>query len=265
MANSEAEVVAGLARLADGLTIVPELAVPIARNADGNLESLAAFLPAPVRIVENALLKSVTSFTDYINRHKSDASVVTADEDAVRFGFIADYHGKDGKAAWKGHTGALTLQKTTAMKNWQAAANRKMNQTDFALFIEENSADINDPSAAVMMQIATEMKAHKKVDFDSKVNLDNGSFVFAYKEDVAGSFQNGQQKVPADFTLAITPFKGMPQAYKVAAKLRYKIDAGSLILWFSIPALDRLFEQAFAEVKEQIAKAVELPVFDGSI
>jgi uncharacterized protein YfdQ (DUF2303 family) len=266
--EAEARVVAELATKATGYelsdAIREKLATPVIINNNRELVSLESFLPRPIRIREQAKLKSVGSFIDYVNLHKNASSIITANEDTNQFKVIVDYHDSVGPN-YSQHTGTLTLERTTPMKAWLDANGRKMGQEAFGLFIEENAADIVDPAAAVMLQVATELRAIKSVDFESKVALDNGAFVFAYKEDVKGTLRDGQTSVPQTFKIGVTPYRGMSEAYGVTARLRYRVRPDGLEMWYSITELDRLLETAFNEVRDTIANGTGLKVFDGSI
>lgn len=262
--ENDANTVERLTRWATSVAVVDGIATPFARDGEGNIVSLEHLLARPLRIREQASLHTVSSFIDYVNLHKRDGSVVVADEESGAISAIIDYHDASGPS-WAGHRAHVRLQKTTGMANWSGQAGRKMSQEQFGLFVEENAADIVEPAAATMMQIATEMRAHKKVDFDSKVQLDNGSFVFAYKEDVKGTFQDGKQEIPSTFQLGLIPYKGMPDAYKIEAKLRYRINGSALELWFALPTLERAMELAFDDVRKQVAAGTGLKVLDGKL
>lgn len=266
--ESEARVVAELAKTAAGYelpdAIRDKLATPVIIDNNRSVISLEPLLARPIRIREQAKLTSVGSFVDYVNLHKNANSIITADEEKNTFKVIVDYHDEQG-ANNRQHTGALTLERTTPMKVWLEANKRKMSQEQFGLFIEENAADIVDPAAAVMLQVATELRAIKSVDFESKVALDNGSFVFSYKEDVKGSTRDGQTAVPQTFKIGIVPYRGMSEAYGVTARLRYRVSAQGLEMWYVITELDRVLETAFNEVRDTIATGTGLKVFDGSI
>lgn len=263
--TSEAKTGAELANIATAPTDADgRLAAPVVRELDGSVISLEQYLPRPTRIREKATLTSVGSFIDYVNLHKNGASVIIADQDSNRFGVVIDYHDESG-ANNKDHRGGLVLEQTTGLKNWVQQHKKPMNQEQFGIFLEENAGDIVDPAAATMIQVATSLRAIKSVDFESKVALDNGAFTFAYKEEIKGSYQDGKAEVPSSFFLGLVPYRGMADAYKIEAKLRYRISQTGLSLWYAIPDLERLLEKAFEEVKASIAEATGLKVFDGNL
>jgi uncharacterized protein YfdQ (DUF2303 family) len=262
--QTEASTVAQLGQLGVQPTDVGgKLAYPVARDLTGEVISLEKHLPRPSRIRERATLFSVQSLIDYANLHKNDASIILADQDNTSLTVVVDYH--DGKANNRDHTGGLKLEYTTGLKAWISHHKKQMNQEQFGLFLEENAVDIVDPAAATMIQVATSLRAIKSTDFESKVRLDNGAFTFAYKEEIKGTYQDGTAEVPASFFLGVVPYRGMPEAYKIEAKLRYRVSQGGLTLWYAIPDLERLLEKAFEEVKSQVGEATGLKVFDGKL
>lgn len=265
--ENNAQSVERLTRLSTGVNVLTEdgFAVPVTRDAKGDMVSLEAFMAAPSRIKQSVSIQSITSFTDYIARHGNESSMIFFDRDSERFVFVADYHGKDGKAAWCDNVATLQLTRTPSCQNWIAKHNQQFGQEAFGLFIEENASDIVNPSAAVMMQLATEMKAKKDVEFESSVKLDNGSFVFGYKESVGATFNNGQTQVPADFQIGFVPFRGMKDGFKLDAKFRYRISSSRLALWYTIPLLAKMIDDALDEVMKSIAETTKLPVIEGSI
>lgn len=254
-----------LTRIATGVSIHPEdgMSVPFGRDQRGALMQYEALLDRPVSIKESAELRSVDSFIAYAKRHKTDESILLCDEDARSFEIIVDYHGKDG-ARWKHHRGALTLRMTAAMEAWAGRNNTPFNdQEEFALFLEENAGQITKPTAAEMLQIATEMRATKDVEFASKVNIDNGAYTFGYKEAINGTYKDGQTAVPNSFTLVLIPFRGMTDAFEVEAKLRYKVSQTRLKMWYVIPQLELLLDKAFNETRALIENEIGLPIFHG--
>jgi len=72
--------------------------------------------------------------------------------------------------------------------------------------------------------------------------------------------------VPANFYLALTPYRGMSDAFKVEAKLRYRISKseGGLKLHYAIPDLERVMERAYDDVLKLIAEKTGLQVFEGA-
>jgi uncharacterized protein YfdQ (DUF2303 family) len=259
--------VEALARLAaSGRMVAPSYVggsgKPFTIDGNGNVVDLEPYLAEPLRIAEDRMFTSVESFTTYVNRFKGENTAIFADQKGDQLIAEIDSHGP-GKPSRVTHIATLKLEKTLAMAAWMKANNIKMRQADFADFIEDNATDISDPAAAVMIEVAHHMKATKDAQFESKVNLENGSFVFKHNEEVKGTRKDGTTEVPAGFKLALTVYRGQTQPFSLDAKLRYRIDDGSLIMWFVVPLLARLLEQAFDDVVTQVKKATGIDILHG--
>ena len=135
------------------------------------------------------------------------------------------------------------------------ADGKTMKQADFAKFIEDNLPDIAEPNGSDLLIISRSLEAKKKVDFESAVRLDNGETQFTYNEEIKGTAGKGTLEIPEIFVLGIPVFHG-GDAYKLEARLRYRINDGQLLMWFDLLRPERLLEDAFnqviARVKEQL-------------
>lgn len=252
-----------------GMPVVVEDGKIVARP---DLAKIPDVLLRPQKRDEKADILTIDSFIAYVNRHKQAKSVLLSNHLTNAFRAIIDYE-DDAGVLNKAHQAALALQKTIAFESWEEHADEQMTPEDFALFLEANAGDVTNPSAAEMMQIATGIRATKDVEFESKVKLENGAYTFRYKEEVKGSYQDGQTEVPTSFRIAVVIYRGQTEAYSLECKLRYRVNAGGLVLWYSIPLLERALEDAFNSVKKQIADGVnskpgntgELEMFDAKL
>ena len=224
-----------------------------------NLKDLESYQETPRLIAQHVNALASESFTNYINRFISDGTTVFANIDKRHFKCILDFaeHGNDPK--WNKHTITYSCPESTAWKVWIRVDGTKMNQVDFARFIEDNLPDIVKPSGSDMLTISKELQAKKQVDFKSGQNLANGDVQFTYNETTNASA--GQIDIPQEFTLGIPVFVGGP-LYEVTARLRYRITEGNLAMWFDLLRPERMLEDAFAEmaiaVEKNLAEGIEL-------
>lgn len=230
------------------------------------LTNLEGFLKAPVLRRGEVEFHDAVSFAAYVSRFKDDTSLVFADKLSRRFTAVLDYHepGPDGAARWGRNRAVLPLRHTQSWSTWFAANKKAMNQTDFAQFLEDNIPDIASPAGADIVEIARTLEAKKAVTFESAIRANNGSYKFAYHEDVQGTARGGSLTIPDEFTLGLQPFEGSAK-YKVPARFRYRIgQGGQLSLSFDLVRIEDVLEQAFSDTKEVIAQALpELPLFAG--
>ena len=217
------------------------------------VEKLPRLRDLPNRIKGSLKVVEVKSFIDYWQKFSSDKSVILANLEQEEFRAVFDYHEPD-KPAWLDHTCILKCQTSTEWRTWFRKNKSMFSQVDFAEFIEANAIDIINPSAADMIEVAMTLQANKKVKFNSGVRLDNGQIQLGYHEVIEGSAgAKGQLKIPDKFSLALRIFQGGDK-YDVECHLRYRINDGDLRFFYQIIRPERLLEDAFNLVKEQVEK-----------
>lgn len=222
------------------------------------LENLVeAQLDRPYQLKQNVTVISESSFIDYINRFGTDSSTVFADSENGTFKCILDYHETPNSPAHKFHSVNYNCPKTPEWSDWRHFNNKKMNQEDFALFIEENSKEIIEPNASEMLAIATTLKAKKDVTFKSCKRIDNGETQFIYDETINGQGGiSGELKIPEKFKLAIAPFhNGAP--YELEARFRYRISQQGLTLWYTLIKPHRVYQHAVDQVLQKIRDGIQ--------
>lgn len=230
----------------------------VVAREDFKVQDLEKLLHRPVRRrgVENAL--NVPSFVAHVNRHKGPDTVIfcTPDLKVPRFKAIFNYHGEgeDGLPGWGDFAALYSCPQSVEWKRWLEANGRKMNQTDFATFIEDNLLDIAEPAGADMLEISRTLEAKKSVSFASSVRLNNGAAELLYEENIQGTAAKGKMQIPEQFALGIPVFVD-GQAYKVFARLRYRIgNGGALQLWYDLVSPEKIFEDAFKQLIAEVAE-----------
>lgn len=241
----------------------------LARGHQGEerVESLEKFLDHPIRAKQTVSVEDADSFVSYFTRFKISSSVVFAKQGRAtdrQFSVVGvlDYHGDA-----PGHTEhrvTYTPPFSEEWARWRGKDGQRMAQTDFALFVEENSLDIVDSKAAVMVEVSQSLRAKKSVEFVSDQRLSDGSVQFTYNEDVKGTAGRGNVKVPEKFCIGVPIFFNGP-AYKITAHLRYRIDGGKLAVWYDLHRAEYVEQDAFNEIVEKVQKGTGAPMFRGSI
>jgi uncharacterized protein YfdQ (DUF2303 family) len=137
-----------------------------------------------------------------------------------------------------------------------------MAQVDFMRFLEDNLQDITSPAGAVLLTAARNFEAHSDAKFKSATNLDNGSVVFNYTENVNEVAQEGKISLPTAFEITIPVFDG-GDPYVIEARLRYRVGQGGMVLWYELVKTHKILEHAFNKVRDQIIAALPaVPVYD---
>lgn len=270
------EAVSQLLALAQGLGKPfnhEQVPAPLALVPQGvELKDLEHLLPAPSRIRQALTVLDVQSFIAYVNRFATSATAVFCNGPEGRtFKAIIDYH-QPGEPAWGNHKATYSCPLTVEWGNWKGADRKRMNQEDFAQFIEDNVKDITTPdnqptapSAADMLEISRTLQAQKNISFRQGTRLDNGQVQLTYNEEIDGrAGATGQLSIPEQFFIGIKPFLG-GDGFLVAARFRYRITDGRLAMWYELVRPDKVLEEAYIAVRAQIQQAIgEVPLYEAT-
>ena len=231
---------------------------------DHAVRDLQGFKEGPRHIEASVKVSTARSFVKYVSDFVTDYTAVFADLKNERFTAVLDYHDPVNGPAWGKHVVSYSCPVDSRWRAWLLLDGKTMSQTDFALFIETNLLDIVDPSGADMLTISKELQAKKKIDFKSGQNLANGDVQFTYNEKTTGSA--GQMDIPQEFKLGIPVYEGGAK-YEVTARLRYRITDGVLTMWYDLLRPERMAEDAFKEVQNEIEQGLndKVTFFDGSM
>ena len=240
---------------ADPFVIVPR---------DYKVESLRNLMP-PDRIRQNVVMLEAGSFIDYVNRFKTDDTLIFADVTDQGASFIAvlDYHSKapDLKVAYACHNARFGTVRTREFNDWMAADGKKMDQIAFATFLEEAQKVFVSPSGADLLEIVKSLEGHSDARFNSAIRLDSGARKFTFDEDVvvkgnATTVQGGVE-IPAMIKAGISPFEGT-DAWEINARLKYRIENRKLVLWYETINPHRIVRDAVVMITEQIAEKTKI-------
>lgn len=265
--ESEATVVAALKAgaaigsvktLSDGrqVVVVPE---------GWSIEDYEPDYTKPARKKIGVTLHDAASFSQYVTDFGSEHSRIFADVVATTFKAVLDYHeSKDGAARYCEHNATYKCRMTPEWATWTESSGKGKTQVQFAEFIENNVPDIVDPPGGLILEIVRTLEAHKDARFASSIRLSDGQSQFTYEEDIKGTAAKGKLDIPEKFTLGIAPFQG-GTAYRLEARLRYRIKEGALVLWFDLTRPQKVLEAAFQDTVELIAEKCNTAILQGSV
>lgn len=225
-----------------------------------SLESLDEYMPKPRRVRQTIVMRTPAAFSAYVNRFKLPNTVIFGDVKSMKFNAIIDYHapGGDDGAAHTDHNVTFEPVVTPEWEVWFRNSGKKMNQAEFARFIEENMLDVREPNGADLLEIAGTLEAKRNVSFKSAVRLQDGTYELGYAEETtahAGG-SGGSLSIPQEITLGLAVFRGA-ESYKVRAFFRYRIgDDKKLVLWYDLHKPQTIIDDAFTSVAQAIGDAV---------
>ena len=221
--------------------------------------ALPLYEPALTR--QLAQMQTTDSLVEYVNRFKSDDTILLADIAANAIVGAIDYHSPNGPRHVQ-HKAALQLGFSTEWTEWNRINDKLMPQLEFARFIEENAADIAAPPAADLIECVRDLQAHRKVNFTKAVRTssENENFEFTDETEAKG---RGGIEIPTRFVLKIPVYFGESDV-ELGAFLRWKLDGG-LFLGIKLHRAEHVRQAVFKQIVLDVAVRTERPAMFGRI
>ncbi|GGY67851.1 DUF2303 family protein [Pseudoduganella albidiflava] len=212
----------------------------------------------PTRKQGTVKLGDLDSFLTYVEQHgQHDRTYVYADVDSRSLTAVINDHRPHlygDLPGWRDHRAVYTAELSPEFENWKKHDRNQFDQEAFAIFIEDNIADVIEPAGEVLLKVALTLQAKTDVNFSSARRLDNGQVQFTYEENTTASAANGAIEIPREFTLGMRLFKG-GEGYKLKARLKYRIGSGKLKFWYELDRPHIAIEDAFKSYVEQAREA----------
>lgn len=238
---------------------------------DGNgSKSLIEVDPLPEFALTTSAKRTVTSaggFSEYVNRHGGKQTEIWADQPGNTVVAVIDANasaeaGIDERFGYERHRVSLKLEHTPGWIAWVKGQGQGP-QDRLAEHIEEWAENVFSPSGAEMLEIAQTLQGSRNANFTSGSRLSNGEVNLAYTEELKGAAgKSGNLSIPEEFELGLVPYVG-GNAYRVVAKFRWRLDGGRVSVGYKLIGLERILEEAFKDVMNEISEATEFPVFAG--
>ena len=255
--NIQAAIDAGRALGSPILPAVPQTIVVIPKNyeAVATEKVIEPYLASPRRTKVNLALLSVESFIEYVAEFKTPATHIFTSGgrgDNLTppfFTAILDYH-VPGTASWCEHRANFTCRFTEEWNRWMNANRKRMSQSDFATFLEENQSLVVDPPGAELLEFITNLEGHNIVNVSSSMKLQNGKAKLMFDEDVElkGTTTVGQMEVPLSIKAQIEMFDGSGVVYAIPCRLKYRVENRKIIFWFEAVDVHLIIKNGVADV-----------------
>lgn len=265
---------------------LPEM-VPVLMKAgdDRPLESIKATLEqyriGPERRRGTAEVTTLKAFVDLVTRHKDEGSAIFAKTSwpSPALTAVIDYHDDKNAPRHGEHRIHYAFPVTPEFQAWINANGKKLEQSDFALFLEEHAAELAAPYDAEVNQFEPLFKAkfatpNELIDLSRGLEIRVGQKVANHVRHQSGegelvfveehtNTKGDPITVPGIFMIALRAFvDGEP--VRIPVRLRYRVQGGS-ILWFF--ALYRWEDELRERVSQDLMKAgtdTGLPTFEGA-
>lgn len=198
----------------------------------------------PRRQSGTAQLKDLASLIQYcVDQDMGLVGYIYADPDSRKC--TAVFNDQRGGMGWRDFRAEFKAEYTPEFQKWLTKDRQQFGQTEFAEFIEDNMADITEPAASAMLEMATTIQAKTDINFSSAKRLQNGQVQLGYTESIdARAGANGAMEIPKEFALGLRIFKN-GDGYKLKARLKYRLNSGSVKFWYEFDRVERAIEDAF--------------------
>lgn len=235
------------------------------------LENITAQIEAaalnPRRKTGTTHLADVTSFATLVTQQGTpDSTYIYADPDTRTLIAVLNDHAIGTDAAGvsapgrRDHRAVYKAEYSREFAKWLASDGKHMDQEAFAVFLEDNVADIapaapgsDEPSGEALLAVALTLQAKTEVDFKSHKRLDNGQVQLTYSEQTtATAGADGQLTVPREFAIGVRLFKN-GEAYRIRARLKYRLGAGKVKFWYELDRPQNAVEAAFQQYVDSAA------------
>lgn len=237
--------------------------VPNGYKVEGISEQIEKRQPAPNRKHGTVQLKDLDSLMLYMEDQAAAASAyVYADSENRKI--TAVFNDQRANEGWRDHRAEFKAEFTPEFKKWAEKDRDQFTQTEFAEFIEDNMADITEPAAGALLEMATTIQAKTDINFSSAKRLQNGQVQLQYTENIdARAGANGAMEIPKEFALGLRIFKN-GDGYKLKARLKYRLHSGNIKFFFELDRVERSIEDAFSAYVTKLKEASSYRVLLGT-
>lgn len=235
---------------------------------------------APERRRGTAVVGTIASFVDLVNRHKDANSAIFADlsDDKPCLTAVIDYHKLDGGARFGAHRIQYGFPISPEWAAWRAGNGRSMPQGEWASFIEEHIADLVAPLAAEKSQFETlfqtkialpseliSLSRNMQISVEARIKdvrvIQTGESEIVYEE--VHKDGSGQKLiVPGLFIINIPLFRdGHP--VRITVRLRYRRNDGKISWFYQLYRASEAVRARLQDDCDAVVKDTALPLYEG--
>lgn len=222
-----------------------------------------------VNIRENVSIGNADGLIAYVNRFKTDDTMIFANSEDGEIVAVIDYHpvpknsGQEVITAplsgFTDHRATLDLQNSVEWNTWCGVNGKMKDQKAFARFVEENAEDIVNPTGADLLEMVLDMNKGATLHVQSKLRTaGSGDGISNISRDVGGS------ELPPRWKLRIPVFFGEPKV-DITAFARDELVEGKILLGFSLSRIEQVREAEIARIASRVAAETGVPMVLGSI
>lgn len=266
------------------------------------MSTFDAYEDGPSFRTGTARMGTLDSFIAHVNRFGDGDSAIFVNDNSASPALTAvlDYHRADSLSSEEGedrihgeyrngkHRTSFAFPLSEEWQFWLShnGPGNAMDMLTFSNFIEDRIGDIalvedgipdgverfvelNGGAGMIasygqLHDLAHGLQVSEGHHAEQKVNHQNGAGKISFTTVVENTKVNGVEVVvPSMFFIAIPVFhKGA--FYRIAARLRYRVNGGKVVFWYDLWRSDRSFDHAIAEAAMRVDAETEAQVFFGS-
>lgn len=194
-------------------------------------------------------LSDINSFNTYVTEQAAQGcSYIYADPETRTLTAVMNDHDTDAgpvhQPGWRDFRAIYTAELSREFNTWLRNNKQPKEQEEFAIFIEDNIADVVEPSGDTLLAIALTLQAKTEVNFNSSKRLDNGQVQITYTENIDARAGSGAIEIPREFAIGCRLFKN-GDGYKIRARLKYRLGGGKVKFWYELDRPENVIEDAF--------------------
>ncbi|WP_426043675.1 DUF2303 family protein [Caulobacter sp. DWR3-1-2] len=205
----------------------------------------------PDHIQQAVTLQTLDSLSEYVQRFKTDDTLMVANIATNTIIAVIDYHSAATEAHdptsqpnHGAHRATLTLPYSVEWQAWTKIDGKLMPQLEFARYLEENAADIIAPLAADLLEACRDIQANRKVNFVKAVRTSSDNENFEYTDETTATSRRGGLELPTQFVLGIPVYFGDSNT-ELRAFLRWRLDEGQLLLGIALHRAEHVRQAVF--------------------
>lgn len=244
-------------------------------------DQIENFRTAPARRKGTAIAGTLASFIALVNRHKDAQSALfgATSWPEPKLTAVLDYDSAEAPARFGQHRVVYEFPLTEEFKAWVDGDSKQMNQTAFAIFLEDHAAELAAPDAyeketyealfkesfatpSEVLELSRYLEVYVAAKAKQGVRLQTGERVVEFAEEHQNA-SGGKVTIPGIFMVSVPAFVD-GNVVRIPARLRYRLANGSVNWFYQLYRWESFLRETVEAALNQAADETALPAFDGA-
>lgn len=227
-------------------------------------------IPLPDHIRQEVELVECESFSRYVKLYKGPSSQIFAvvTEEGAKFVAVLDYHesGNEHKPNHARHIAEFKPEFSDDFSAWLKANGKPMTQDQFLDHLRRWGSTITGMSDADMIEMVSNLEFTTSGQFTSKVERTTGGRKLTFNEEVEGSTQGKERKIPVPDSLKLESeiFTG-GKKFAYTADILYRVSSGRLTIAVELKRPHKVIKMAIDSLIEDIVAETAITPLIGTV